>query len=375
MNIGHLHECAQQFELQVVESGFKRDLDDYLASLPNMQSNIVTLRETASVIAATLDRIWASDLPDAMLALLPARNPGPFTASDHRDQLHALIADKQIELREFFRLFQERLTALRTQVIANHAAVQEILAFLRPYVSVGERQMASEQFAVAAIVLNERTTITNLKSFERTLKIWNRTLPLYHRLLKSQSPADVELVEVQNGSIDLIVNLDIKVAINLAEIFKIGFEVFAGYVAYKKLVLPITATYRGNRELLAGEKDREKQLLDNIGHAVKIAIEAQHKAALKTDRAIEKTSVAKKVQEVAGLVTSHIVHGNDFRLLALPPSDDEDVSAEEAKQFRQQLAEKSLAARRALSELPDADKIKLIEMYHPNDPEDGDGKK
>lgn len=34
MNIEHLHECARLFEMRVVESGFKRDLDDDLAYRP-----------------------------------------------------------------------------------------------------------------------------------------------------------------------------------------------------------------------------------------------------------------------------------------------------------------------------------------------------
>jgi len=131
--------------------------------------------------------------------------------------------------------------------------------------------------------------------------------------MKSKSPEDIEILEIQNGSIDIIINIDLDIALDLVEVFKIGFKCFLAYLSYKKMILPIANTYLGNKKLIDSEKEREAELLSNIEIAVKGEIEKQHEAAINVDNKIEKNS-DKKIEQISKLVTSHIINGNDIRV-------------------------------------------------------------
>ena len=61
MNIEVLQDNINTFTHEVVDSGFKRDLDDYQSSLPASQNNIVALREMAGKVQSVLDRLYDSD--------------------------------------------------------------------------------------------------------------------------------------------------------------------------------------------------------------------------------------------------------------------------------------------------------------------------
>ena len=79
MNINTLNEFIEDFRHQVVESGFKRDVTDYVSSLPSLEENIVSLRATATSVLGVLSSIHASDLPSALVQLFPSKKPIPFT--------------------------------------------------------------------------------------------------------------------------------------------------------------------------------------------------------------------------------------------------------------------------------------------------------
>ena len=93
----------------------------------------------------------------------------------------------------------------------------------------------------------------------------------------SVTPEDIKIVNIQNGSIDFLINLTFDFAINLAEIFEVKFKAFLTYLSYKKMIKPIVEGYLGNKKLIDGEKEREKELINNIGETVKHKIPEQHK--------------------------------------------------------------------------------------------------
>lgn len=364
MNIETLKQHADAFNREVVTSGFKRDLEDYIASLPASQNNILGLREIAGKLLSSLERIYAGDLPSALAALLPNPQARPFTESPHDQELRELIANSEIPQAEFFERLNSELAQLKTQIDQNIAEIAEIEQFITPYVRVDISNISDENLAILAIIFNHREIITSLGSFSKTVTWWNRILPIYHQLLKSESPEDIAIVEVQNGSIDLLVNLDVNVAINLAEVFKVGFQVFVAYLSYKRMIKPIIDSYHGNKKLIAGEEAREKMLLDNIAEAVKGTINEQHKAAKSADNRVDGTAIQKKVEQVTNLVTAHIVQGNDVKLLALPAQAEaaEDPHADK-RDLGEHLQKESMAARRALREIPPEAHQKLLEAY------------
>jgi hypothetical protein len=363
MNIEILQENINTFTREVVDSGFKRDLDDYIASLPSAQNNIVALREIAGKVHAVLDHLYTGDLPNGLSVLLPKKQIRPFTEVPHNENLRTLIENKEIQQQEFFNQLTQFLNKLKKQLQENITEIENIKQFISPYISEDVKRIAKDHFAIIAIVFNEHHTITSLKEFTKTLTAWNRVLPIYHQLLKSESPKDIQIVEIQNGSIDFVVNLNVDVALDLVELFKVGFQVFAAYLSYKKMIKPIIDSYHGNKKLISQEEEREKLLLENIGTAINQQIEEQHKKAKKADKAVDGTAVSKKVEQVANLITSHIVKGNDMKLLALPEAEETKKEGKKLPDEKDVLRERSIAARRQLRDLTPEVQQKLLEAY------------
>ena len=363
MNIEILQEHINTFTREVVDSGFKRDLDDYTASLPAAQNNIVTLREVAGKVLSVLDHLYTGDLPDGLSKLLPKEHNRPFTEVPRNETLRALIQNTEIKQPEFFNQLTQFLNELKMQLEQNISEIDNIRRFIAPYISEDVKRVARDHFAIIAIIFNERQTITNLNQFTKTLTAWNRILPIYHQLLKSESPQDIQVVEIQNGSIDFVVNLNADVALDLVELFKVGFQVFAAYLSYKKMIKPIIDSYHGNKKLISQEEEREKLLLENISIAIKQQMEEQHKNAKKADKAVDGTAVPKKVEQVTNLITSHIVKGNDMKVLALPEAE---KTKEKGKKFIEEkdaLREQSIDARRQLRNITPEARQKLLEAY------------
>lgn len=364
MNIELLRDYIHTFRREVVDSGFKRDLDDYASSLAASQNNIVALREIAGNILSVLNTIYGGDLPEQLALLLPSGQPQPFTATPHSENLKSLTEDTQVQQQQFFDQLNQLINQLKKQIQQNIAEIEKVEVFIRPYISKDTERIAKDHLAMLAIVFKERQTITSLEQFAKTLAAWNRTLPIYHQLLKSDPPADVEIVEIQNGSIDCVINLDVDVALDLVELFKLGFQVFSAYLSYKRMIKPIIDSYHGNKKLISLEEDRESLMLENIGSTIHDQIQAQHKAAKKLDKGVDGTAIEKKVEQVTNLITAHIVRGNDLKLLALPePEEPTEDGEEDAQDKIEALSEQSVAARRQLRQIPEEAQQKLLAAY------------
>lgn len=365
MNIEILQEYINDFEREIIESGFKRDLDDFIGSLPASQNNIVALRDIAGEVNTAILNFYSGDLPSELEVLLPKEQIRPFTKTTFDTQLISLIENKEILQPEFFSQLTTILTQLQQRIQQNISEINNIKMFIAPYISEEMERISDEDTAIISIVFKEENTISSLKQFTKNLVAWNRTLPVYHQLVKSESPEDIEIVGVQNGSIDFVVNINVDVALDLVEVFKVGFHVFASYLAYKKMLKPIIESYHGNKDLIKQEVDREKLLLANIGIAINKKITSQHKEARKHDNAIDGTAINKKAEQVTELIASHIVNGNDLKLLAMPePVANEGEEANDVfHREKHALQKQSLEARKQLKDVPQEDRIKLLEMY------------
>lgn len=374
MNIENLQEHIALFKREVIDSGFKRDLDDFVSSLPNAQSNIIQLREIANKTLAALTRIYSRDLPEALRILLPSEKIPPFTVAPHNEKLKELVANTELQQPAFHSSLSQFLSQLQQQVNQNIAEVKRIEQFIAPYAAQDLQHLATAESAIVGIVFKDKTTITSLNEFSKTLKHWSRTLPLYHQLIKSKVAPDIGIVAVQNGSIDFAVNINVDVAVNLAEVFAVGFHAFATYLGYKKMVKPLMDSYYGNKKLIEMENEREKHLLENVRDAVQRQIELQHNDAKSSDKKVDGAGVQIKIKEVANLIVSHIVKGNDLKLVALPPAEatdspDTETPMADAAKKKDALLESSITARRELNDMRPEDKQKLLELY--GDPESG----
>jgi hypothetical protein len=361
MNIEVLWGHIATFERVVVDSGFRRDLDDYISSLPASQGNIVALRELANKVLIGIEEIWQSEVPDSLSTLLPAENVQPFTETPHSDNLRMLIANTEMQQPEFFQQLNTFLAQLKAQLEQNEAELTRIKDFVTPYLSKEIDQVTKDDTATLSVVFRHRKTISSLAQFTKTLVAWNKILPQYHQLLKSASPEDVRIQEVQNGSIDLVINVDVNVAIDLVELFKVGLASYGAYLYYKRNVKRIIESYAGNQKLIESEDEREVELLNNIGTAIRVSALDQHAAAKASDKSIKPDNPAKIAEQVTGLITSHIVKGNEIRLLSLPETSEEESQRNET--LRNDIRKCSIEVRNASRSITEADHQKLLDSY------------
>lgn len=365
MNLTTLAEFVELFEKSIIKSGFKRDLQDYIQSLPDNQNNILALRDLAEKVSIKLDEIYGSDLPESLGKLFPNKIK-PFTDQSHDDDLIELKNNKEIKLEDFFVKLNQILSQLNEQIQQNITEITTIKTFIEPFLAVQDKTLAEDYKAIISIIFKDKKTTTLLTEFTKNIQTWNRIIPVYHQLLKSSSPEDIEIVTVQNGSIDFVINIDFDIALNLVELFKVGFKCFMAYLSYKSMVKPLVASYFGNKKLIAGEKEREKELINNIGLAVKDQIKEQHKSAIKKDKEIDK-NIDKKVEQVVKLVTLHILKGNDLKLLSLPEETNDDK--DDSKDSKEELRTISTEVRQALKAIPVKEMKALLEKYSEPDEE------
>ncbi|WP_452218920.1 hypothetical protein [Lacinutrix undariae] len=359
MNIQSLLEKINLFEKLVIESGFKRDVTGFKESIAPQQNrqNLQLFQDIAKKIQAYLKMIYESDLPESLESVLPTESKRPFTETDHLEKLNEILDDNELETAQYFSKLNRLLNTLQSQIEENNTELNRLKTIFKNYADFEQQEINSEEYAVISLIFKDLKTTKSLKEFSRVLNKWNRTLLIYHQLLKSEAPKDIEIVEVQNGSIDVLVNIDLDIALDLVELIKLGFKVFGGYLLYKTKTKEIIATYFGNKVLIAQEKKRENEMLENIHKAIEAKILEQHKIAKKEDNGIDGTAIKAKVKDVADILSEHIVKGNDIKLLAAPEEYEE--LEEEAEEIRLT----SISNRRALKELPKEDRLKLIEKY------------
>lgn len=360
MNIQTISEYIKLFNTEIIASGFKRDLQDNVTSLPNNQSNINSLRDSANKVFEFLSNLYSSDFLENMNYLFPDKATIPFTESNSFNQLSELLDDKEIAQPKFFQKLHQIFTALNQQIDQNIVKVKIIEKFILPYLTQENNNIAEENKAIISIIFKEKKTVSNLKHFTKNIQMWNRRLPIYHQIIKSSSPEDIEILEVQNGSIDFVLNFDIDVALSLVDLFKEGFKYYLAYLSYKKMTNPIAQTFFGNKLLIKKQKEIEDELLGNIEVAISEKIKGQHKQALKKDKNID-TNIDLKVEQITKLVTVHIINGNDVKLLSLPEQEEE--IEEENELLISNLRKVSADVRRSLKALPENEMMKLLEKY------------
>jgi len=361
MNIETLSEGIREFNANVVESGFKRDVLDYINSLGANQNNILSLRDIANKLRDSLTVIYSTDLVDALTNLFPEKRVRPFTETDFIEKVTSLIDDKEVSQDQFYQRINQILNDLHTKIDQNEKEIDRINTFISPYVKEEEERLTEEGKALMSLIFKDRNTIGNLSSFTRTLTAWNRVLPLYHQILKSETPDGIEIVEVQNGSIDLIINLDVDVALDLVELFKVGFKCYAAYLSYKHMLKPITDSYFGNKKLIESEEEREKELLKNIGLAIENEAKKQHELAMKSCD-VSNQNPDKTIEQVTNLVSSHIVNGNDIKLLTEHQEEIEEDSLDSID-HRRELRSAAIEAKKAVRMLKHSEMQKLLDVY------------
>lgn len=349
----------------IVDSGLLRDVQEFIKTIaqPQNSQNIVLLKDITKQILKHLQTINNSDVPDDLVKLLPNDKIKPFSPPEHIKDVNSLIADAQIDTVQYLAKLNKILAGIESRLVANKDEIGRLRKVLLPYYEKGKELRDK---AVMSLVFKDSETISNLKTFVKILNRWERTLFIYHRLVSSKSPEETKLINIQNGSLDVVVNINIDVAINLVELMKFGFVAFSGYLLYKKKKQEIIETFLGNKKLIKRQEEEESLMLDNLGEAIKENLENQHKTSLKKDKGIDKESVPKKIESVVEVLSEHIVKGNDVKLLIDFDTDVEE--GEESENDKRRILSKevkkvSLKVRNYLKELPSGETKLLIEKY------------
>jgi hypothetical protein len=358
MNIESLISKIELFESLIIKSGFKRDVNDYLQSIQQGQNqNLVFMKELSQKIKSKLIECENYGLEAELNLVL--RDSKPFTELDTLTKLEDLDSNTEIDGNNYFSTFSQILTQLIQNIDKNKTELDGVLKIFQKYVNIEKEYESENEQAVVSLIFKDLKSTGSLKEFSKVLNRWNRMLLVYHTLLTSESPDEISLVEIQNGSIDVIFNIDFDIALDLTELLKTGLKVYGAYLLYKsKTAKEIILSYMGNAKLIKQEKEREKLMLENIKDSVYQKALEQHKERLKADKNIDKTSIEVKLEEVSSVVTDHIIKGNELRLLTAP-EDEED----EEENLGIELRKETAVVRERFKKLEPAEKQFLLEKY------------
>lgn len=362
MTIQSLQENIHEFKEIIVTSGFLRDITSYLTAIaqPQNQVNLLLLKETNEKTIAVLEHIY-SMYSEHFKILFPTLEVKSFTETDYVSQLVLLQKNTEIPVAQFFTQLHSILTLLKNSITANITELNKLEEQLAPFLKNKEQKLKEENRAILSIDFKNKDTIGSLKKFSETLNNWNRSLFIYHQLLSSRPPKDISLIDVENGSIDIIINIDLEIAKNLLELFSAGLTAFTTYLLWKVQRDTMAKSYNGNEKLLELDKQYETELIKNVTEAVRNELINQHEGKIKIDANIDKSGLDVKYLEVSSLIQEHIVKGNDIRLL------NQNVENKDLEHVEKETKKLSIKAQKELKKLPKAELIKMIEEFIPRE--------
>jgi len=358
MNIYSLIEKIDLFEELVMKSSFNRDLQEYITSSAQQQNkNTVYLKDISERLKEALQVFADNGLNDQLQFVL--KHSTSFLDNDNYEKLSELIEDNELNGQQYHQQLNVILRDYQTKINENNKELEGYRETLELFIDkdYAETRSVRDHEAFISLIFNDLNSTGTIRGFVKILNKWNRTLLMYHTLLSSDSPEEIELVEIQNGSIDVIFNIDVDIAIDLVDLMKTGLKVYGAYLLYKsKKAKEIIESYMGNKKLIEMEKQRETLMLDNIKDSIKAKAIEQHKEKLKGDPNIDKAGYTKKADEVAAVLTEHIIKGNEIKLLAAPKYEDE-------QEVKTELREENSKVKTSHKELSEEDKVMLLEKY------------
>ena len=325
MTVRKIIELIDNLKRILQDGGFSNKLSDYLVAIQNNPNNLVLLKEITDKLISDLTEIEQSDVPENLERILVNSNNKPFTDDDFLKQVEDLKAQNATDPGSHYNSLNNIITQLQSRITQNITELDATKKVVQPFLTKDYSELQKETNAIFALVFNNPNSFENLKNLSFELKRWDRGLFIYQQIISDDAPKAFEIVEIDQGSIEVVLNLAFEVADKLLELFKTGFEVYGAYLAYKTTVLEIIKSYRGNEKLIKGEEEREKLLLENVRKAIKDEVIMQSKKS----KAKNQEAIEKKIDEVTKLLSDHIVKGNSVKLLSAPTDKEEAVLVKE----------------------------------------------
>lgn len=360
MTVRKIIELIDYLKNIIEVKGFKLRLTDYMVTIQNNSGNLVLLKEINDKLINDLNILIDSEIPIDLTRVLVNSTNKPFTDDGFLERTITLRDQDVADPTALYNALNLIMSELQIRITENITELDRIKAVVEPFLTKDYSVLQLEDNAIFALIFNNPNSYENLKNLSFELKRWDKGLYIYQQIISNEAPRAFEIVEIDQGSIEVVLNLHFAIADQLLELFKTGLEVYGAYLAYKTTIAEITKTYRGNTKLIKSEEEREALLLENVKKAVKDEITKQAKKA----KAKNQESIEKKIDEVTKLVTDHIVKGNSVKLLSAPETQADSMKIKEDEK------EKSLLHnRKNYKKIDESTKLKLLKEFTemPND--------
>lgn len=326
MTVRKIIELVDFIKLTIGPSQYSGILQDQIVTIQNNTNNLVLLKEIADKAISDFEKLKEKEIPELLDKVL-VEKVKPFTQENYFQQLLNLKEANYPDPGSQYNTLNNILTQIQARVNQNIAELDKIKATVEPFLTKDFSELQKEDNTLFAIIFNNINSYNNLKTLSFELKNWDRGLFIYQQIISDETPKPFEIVEVDQGSIEVVLNLIFEVGEKLLDLFKTGLEVYAAYLAYKTVVHDnLLKSYKGNPLLIKSEEEREKLLLENVKVAVKEELKKQAKKVKKHE------ALEKKIDEVTKLITEHIIKGNSVKLISAPADKEEILEKEEEKE-------------------------------------------
>ncbi|MDI9312801.1 MAG: hypothetical protein QM535_21505 [Limnohabitans sp.] len=327
MTVRKIIELIDFIKDKIGKESFSSKLQDYLVTIQNNNNNLVLLKELTDKLFAEFKNLEKEEIPELLEKVLVNKEK-PFTDDTFLKQLTTLKGQNFPDPGSQYNTLNSIITQLQARVNSNIAELDKISITVRPFLSKDYSDLQTETNAIFAIIFNNEQSYNSLKLLSFELKNWDRGLFIYQQIISEETPKPFEIIEIDQGSIEVVLNLIFEVGEKLLDLFKTGFEVYAAYLAYKTVIQEtLSKSFRGNEKLIKGEEEMEQLLLENVRIAVREELKKQTKKVKKQE------ALEKKIDEVTKLVTEHIIKGNSVKLLSAPEEKEEIFEKEEEKEI------------------------------------------
>jgi hypothetical protein len=315
MNIESILDKIYTFEELVIESGFQRDIVDWINALQYPHNrNIAFMAPLVESTCEKLIEINNSSLSTDLDLILDENED--FTSLNSLEKLDNLTKNTEITTEDYCRKFLHEIQQLEDRIQNNNEELESLKSILQRFIPESfKKDDIDKNKAIVSIKFNDQITTKSLLKYNKSIHNWNKALLSYHQLLKSESPEEITIEAIQSGSIDLIINLNLDVAFSLSDLFVVGFIGFQLYLKNKERVEENGLTEIDNDKLRENLNQRDQILLDNLSEGVHKKVEEQHTKAKENDSKIEAGGSDRRIQMITDAITDHIIKNNEFKLL------------------------------------------------------------
>ncbi|MCC6330308.1 MAG: hypothetical protein IT174_17505 [Acidobacteria bacterium] len=369
MNIELLLEKIASAERLLVDSGLKRDLEAWTSALgqADVQNNLVRLKEISEKALEGFASLEEGGLREVLDKILPTDE----TVADLEveTKLEELTSDPSADTSTFHSRLLNILNQVNSTATQNIARLKELKNTFAVYVPAQEAETAMSGKALLAIIFNDSEVIYSLPHFAKKLSRWDRTLRMYHSLVTNESPEDIGLTGVHGGSIDVVVNLNLDVALDITEVMRYGFIALSAYLSYRIAKSDLVKSYGKNKELLELDKKQDELMLANIKRSMEDALKERYLKEGAKSKKVATESPEVKIEQISDLFSEHIAKGNDIKLLTSGEKDSDEAETT-GPQPSEALRDESLKARALRKQVSSKDLKLLTAKYSSHESDD-----